>query len=47
VQGAMESSNRRRGYMEKRRRVEGKVSKFFFSDPSNLGDEIHFKGVDL
>jgi hypothetical protein len=30
VQGAMESPQRGRGYFGKRRRVEGRVSKFLF-----------------
>jgi hypothetical protein len=33
VQSAIESSYRGRSYMEKRRRVEGRIS-MFFSDPS-------------
>jgi hypothetical protein len=44
VQGAMESPHRGRGYLGKRRRVEGRVSKFFFLIRPNLEDEIHFKG---
>jgi hypothetical protein len=44
VQGAMESAHRGRRYLGKRRRIEGRVSKFLFLIRPNLKDEIHFKG---
>jgi hypothetical protein len=44
VKGAMESPHRGRGYLGKRRRVEGRVSKFLFQSIRISGDEIHFKG---
>jgi hypothetical protein len=47
VQGAMESPHRGRSYLGKRRRVEVRVSKFFFPNRPNLRDKFHFKGVGL
>jgi hypothetical protein len=40
----MEPPYRRRGYMGKRRRVEGRVSMCSLLICPNLGDEIDFKG---
>jgi hypothetical protein len=47
VQGAMESPHRGRSYMGKRRRVEGRVSKFIFWSIRISGTILILRGVGL
>jgi hypothetical protein len=44
VQGAMESPHRGRGYMGKRRRVDGRVSKFLFRSVRISGTRFILRG---
>jgi hypothetical protein len=47
VQGAMESTYQGRGYLGKRVRVEGRVSKFLFRSVRISGTRFILRGVGL